>query len=44
MPISNANFVLMFVFHVSMFVFMASMSLGNLLFVCDVYVFMSNVF
>lgn len=41
---SNASFVCMFIFNVSMFVFMASMSLGNLLFVYDVYVFMSNLF
>jgi hypothetical protein len=44
MPMSNASFVSMFIFDVYMFVFMASMSLGNLLFLYDVYVFMTNVF
>jgi hypothetical protein len=33
----NASFVSMFIFDVFMFVFMASMSLGILLFVYDVY-------
>jgi hypothetical protein len=37
---SNASFVCMFIFNVSMFLFMASMSFENLLFVYHVYVFM----
>ncbi len=44
MPMCNVNFVSIFIFDVYMFVFMASMSLGNFLFVYDVYVFMTNVF
>jgi len=43
-PMCNVSFVSIFIFDVYMFVFMASMSLGNLLFVYDVYVFMTNVF
>jgi hypothetical protein len=39
-PMSNASFVCMFIFNVSMFLFMASMSFENLLFVYHVYVFM----
>ncbi len=43
-PMCNVNFVSIFIFDVYMFVFMASMSLGNFLFVYDVYVYMTNVF